>query len=265
MRAIDNATALAVRLQSPPNLHAGSPPVDKAMRPSVAALTPEIEARITVALARCGAELSADPAVVAMLDLLADLDRLVVVGDSLSADRCSWVEQLRGVLRALGQAPSIRNLARSGATTTDALAQLPGAEGGRRSPAVVLLGTNDLRRFDREARPRVSLPETLSSLDRIVTALEGSGHHATLVAPPRVDGERASHWPHFVDARIAWHPDDHAALVAGMVSLAARRGIAIITLSESDAIELSADGVHPTVVGHMGLLRTLLERLAARA
>ena len=265
MRAIDDAAALKARLEPPPSRNAGTPPVDEASEPSAAARPAGIEARIADELARSTAELAADQTVIAMLDRIPGLHRLVVVGDSLSADRCSWVEQLRGVLGALGHAPSIRNLARSGSTATDALAQLARAADGPRSPAVVMLGTNDLRRFDLEARPRIPLPETLSSFDRIMTVLEGSGHDATLVAPRPVDGERAARWPHFIDARIAWHPEDHAALVAGMIARAAQRGAAIITLTDSDAIELSADGVHPTVAGHTGLLRILLERLAARA
>ena len=154
-------------------------------------------------VAAAAARLLADPAVRAALEQFPfhDGDRLVAVGDSLTADRIGWFEILRAALRLVGNGAELVNLGVSGNTTADALERVDLVEAAHPTHVLVMLGTNDSRRHGwRRDHRMVSPHETrrnLAALTDLIT--DELGTPVRMVTPPPAD-------QHVIDRFFAGQP-----------------------------------------------------------
>ncbi|MFP5022580.1 SGNH/GDSL hydrolase family protein [Pseudonocardia phyllosphaerae] len=202
-----------------------------------------------------------DPAVtdrVAALDL-APGERIVVVGDSLSADRLSWARILVELVGRMHPQVSVEVLALSGRTTGDALALAPVLISRRPTRVLVLLGTNDIRREGASAAvPMVSAWETGRNLHALKALLETEVRaRVRLIVPPPMDPERSTS-TRFLTGEF-WDAADLPRLAATVRDV------------DRTAIDLASvpvgpefwedDGVHPGPDGQITVLRAILAQL----
>lgn len=205
--------------------------------------------------------LLADPAVarrVAELDLGAG-ERIVVVGDSISADRLGWARILDALLLRVHPRVRMDVLALSGRTTSEALALAPVLVARAPTRVLVLLGTNDVRREGATAAvPMASAWETGRNLHALRSLLEAEvGARVRFLVPPPVDPARCGS-TRYVTGEF-WDAADLPRLAATVRDL------------DPDAIDLSAiatgpafwedDGVHPSPEGQVAIVRAVLGRL----
>lgn len=173
---------------------------------------------------------------------------LICYGDSITAGPGLPYDQtfpahLQKMLNAQGYRYTVRNLGSTGATTKDALANLPNVL--RMDPAVVILefGGNDGLR---------GLPLTQSSknLDRIVAALQ-KAHIRVLLAGITLPPNYGQDYIHAFDGIFR--------------SLAAKHRIPLVPMIYKNLIHvpgtIQADGIHPTAKGAQLIAETLMPAL----
>jgi lysophospholipase L1-like esterase len=188
----------------------------------------------------------------------------VALGDSFTAGRESvdgerWADRVAAGLRAVNPELSYANLAVDGATSADVLRQLPAAIAHKPDLITVICGANDVLLT---SRPDVAgYEERFSAL--LERLLEGAPGAAILTATaPEV-------W-HFMELR----PRTKARLIAALFDLnaitqrlAARYGVPCLIvaghpgLTERD--NFSADGLHPSTLGHQRAAREIALALKA--
>ena len=169
---------------------------------------------------------------------------LVCYGDSITAGYGlpygqSYPDYLQKMLKAKGYPYAVRNLGTPGATTTDALANLPSVL--RLNPAVVVLefGGNDGLRG-------LPLAQSSQNLDQVITRLE-QAHIRVLLAgitlPPN------------------YGPDYIRQFEKVYSTLAAKHRVALVPMIYKNLINvpgtIQADGTHPTAKGSEIIARTL--------
>jgi hypothetical protein len=162
------------------------------------------------AVARAASELLEQPD---LQELVADLpfgpgDRLVVLGDSITADSLSWAYLLDAMLDQTHQKQvTLFNLAVSGSTTGELVAMFDLVTRARPTWVLQMIGTNDVRRHGARAAIRaVSLEETrrnLQALERL-TRLQTGAHFVPITPPPTNQAMFDSFMP--VDADTRWLP-----------------------------------------------------------
>jgi acyl-CoA thioesterase I len=211
-------------------------------------------------------QLLSEPRFRAALDRLpyADDDRVVALGDSITADRVGWFEILSLSLRQAGrQSLYTANLGLSGDTTADVLARYDILESERPTHVLVMLGTNDVRAHGRHARHRmVTPPETERNLRALVDLVTNDiGAAIILITPPVADQRRIS--ASFEGAASGW---DRAALdeVADAVRRVDPNHIDVrASLDEFDLMTVvDSDGIHPSQRGQQVMARTVVSGLA---
>ena len=188
----------------------------------------------------------------------------VALGDSFTAGRESadgerWADQLAGALRAANPGLVYRNLAVDGATSADVLEQVPAALALRPDLVTVICGANDVLLT---SRPDVAGYERRFAeiLERLREA-EPQAAILTTTAPES--------W-HFMELR----PRTKARLVKALSDLnAATRAIAaahgVLCLNVAghpgltDRANFSADGLHPSAIGHARATREIALSLGA--
>jgi lysophospholipase L1-like esterase len=234
----------------------GSPAND--VRATVAAMTATVQ--------RDALKLMADSAFRAAIHAipLASGDRLVAIGDSVTADRLGWFELLKASIELAGlRSVEILNLGVSGDTTADVLERLDVVEIARPTWVLVMLGTNDTRYHgSRHTYRMVALAETernIRALMEFVTC--DLAAEVTLMSPPPGDQERISSFFH--DAPVAWR----AAELDAVAALIRRLDPACVDVNQSMratalADLLGPDGVHPTAAGQRHIARFAAERLS---
>ena len=175
----------------------------------------------------------------------------VALGDSFTAGRESieaerWADRLAEGLRAVNPALVYRNLAVDGASSAEVLEQLPEALALRPDLVTVICGANDVLLT---SRPDVEGYE--SRFDEILGRLcEGAPEAAILTATA------PESW-HFMELR----PRTKARLVKALSdlnavtrSVAARHGVPCLNVAchpgLTDRANFSADGLHPSTLGH---------------
>lgn len=183
-------------------------------------------------------------------------ERLVVLGDSLSADRLSWARLLAALVPRVQPEASVEVLALSGRTTGEALALGPVLVSRIPTRVLVLLGTNDVRREGARSGVRmVTEEETARNLRALRLLLENdAGAEVRYVVPPPVDPQRCGLTRELTGEW--WDAADLSGLAA------------TIREADPDAIDLSAmpvrrdfwedDGLHPSPVGQVAILRAVL-------
>lgn len=175
----------------------------------------------------------------------------VALGDSFTAGRESveaerWADRLANGLRAVNPDLVYRNLAVDGASSAEVLEQLPEALALRPDLVTVICGANDVLLT---SRPDVAGYE--ERFDQILGRLrEGAPEAAILTATA------PESW-HFMELR----PRTKARLVKALSdlnavtrSVAARHHVPCINVAShpglTDRANFSADGLHPSTLGH---------------
>ncbi|MFI7544803.1 SGNH/GDSL hydrolase family protein [Actinoplanes sp. NPDC049599] len=191
-------------------------------------------------------------------------DRIVAVGDSITADRLGWFELLSAATAALGApAATLLNLGVSGNTTADVLERFDLLEAGRPTHVLLMLGTNDARSHGRDTAHRMATaPETERNLRAIVELVDALGATATVITPPAVDQQRIDGF--FAAAPLRWHAGDIAE-VAEVARKVAPNGLDLHTVTQAEPADafLETDGVHPTPAGQRLILTHVVEHLTA--
>ena len=173
---------------------------------------------------------------------------LVCFGDSITAgyglsEGQSYTDFLQHDLEAEGYHYKVLNRGTSGATTKDAVANLPGILALHPDVVVVEFGGNDGLRG-------LPLDQTRSNLDQVLTALEAA-HTRILLAgitlPPN------------------YGPDYIQSFQQLFRTLAAHHHVAFVPMIYKDLIQVpgtvQSDGIHPTAKGSAILAKTLLPAL----
>jgi acyl-CoA thioesterase-1 len=190
-------------------------------------------------------------------------DRVVAVGDSITADRLGWFELLSASLRLTGPGPeALINQGRSGDTTADVLERFDLLESARPSRVLVMLGTNDARVHGRTSGYRmVSRHETERNLRALVGLITDDLNAAvTVLTPPAIDQRRVT--AHFAGAPLTWYASA-VAEVAEAARKVAPTALDLHTATQRYGLDrlLEPDGVHPTVAGQSFIVTKLVDHL----
>ncbi|WP_433304869.1 SGNH/GDSL hydrolase family protein [Actinoplanes sp. CA-030573] len=194
-------------------------------------------------------------------------ERIVAVGDSITADRLGWFELLSAAAD-LDDRPAAEmvNLGVSGDTTADVLERFDLLEAARPGHVLLMLGTNDARSHGRPVAYRmISAAETARNLRALIDlVVTGLGAAVTVITPPAVDQRRID--ATFAGGAVGWRADDIAE-VAAIAREVAPAAIDLhgITRDRADGDFLEADGVHPTPHGQRLIVTDIVARLAARS
>jgi acyl-CoA thioesterase I len=191
-------------------------------------------------------------------------DRVVAVGDSITADRLGWFELLHASSDLIGgSAVTWCNLAVSGNTTADVIERFDLVEAARPSHVLLLLGTNDARAHGRSASRRmITSTETERNMRTLVDLIATDMRAAlTVITPPAVDQDR-------ITAHFAGHPVNWHAATVEDVAAAVRRvapdsiDLHATTRGRPSAGLLEADGVHLTTAGQQAVLGQIVAHLS---
>jgi lysophospholipase L1-like esterase len=192
-----------------------------------------------------------------------DGDRVVAVGDSITADRIGWFEMLSASMdRAGNRAVSRHNLGVSGNTTADVLERFDLLEAARPTFVLVMLGTNDARSHGRPISHRMATAQeterNLLALIELITIDLGAS--VRLITPPAVDEGRISAF--FAEMPLRWSPAS-VAEVADTVRKVDPGCIDIHAAMQAYGVDglLEPDGVHPNRAGQEFIFRNVLAAL----
>jgi acyl-CoA thioesterase-1 len=194
-------------------------------------------------------------------------DRIVAVGDSITADRLGWFELMTASVRLAGTAPeALVNQGRSGDTTADVLERFDLLESARPSRVMVMLGTNDARAHGRASRHRmVSPPETERNLRALISLItDDLNASVTVLTPPAIDQQRVT--TYFAGAPLSWH-SSAVSEVAEAVRKVAPTALDLHTATLQHGLDriLEPDGVHPTLAGQQFIATSLVNHLVGYA
>ena len=194
-------------------------------------------------------------------------DRIVAVGDSITADRLGWFELLSATARLTGTPTGeMVNLGVSGNTTADVLERFDLLESAQPSHVLLMLGTNDVRSHGRTGGYRmVTATETARNMRALIDLIGNSlGAVITVITPPAVDQRRIDTF--FADAPVHWRAADIAE-VAAVVREVEPGGLDLhgLTRLHPNGDILEADGVHPTPAGQRLILTHVVDHLVAAA
>jgi acyl-CoA thioesterase I len=195
-------------------------------------------------------------------------DRIVAVGDSVTADRLGWFELLSAsvTLAHTGTGTgTMINLGVSGNTTADVLERFDLLESARPSHVLLMLGTNDARSHGRDFGYRmVTAPETERNMRALIDLIVNDlGATATVITPPAADQRRIDAF--FAGTPLHWHATDIGE-VAEVIRKVAPSGLDLHHLTGARGVGdlLEADGVHPTPAGQRLILTRIVNHLAGR-
>jgi acyl-CoA thioesterase-1 len=186
---------------------------------------------------------------------------VVVVGDSTSADLLSWANLLGVLLERTRPGVKFVNRAVSGRTTGETIAAAGGLIAAQPETVFLLVGANDARRHGTSANVRMaSLEETTRNYGELKRLIEmETGARIVAIAPapldPSVAGSQREQGMWFV-------PEDIAEVVSAFCSVFAD---AIRLEPAADGLAgsfWSFDGVHPSLDGHIAILRVVVDALA---
>jgi lysophospholipase L1-like esterase len=194
-----------------------------------------------------------------------DGDRVVAVGDSITADRTGWFEMLSASIDLAGnRAVARHNLGVSGNTTADVLERFDLLEAARPTFVLLMVGTNDARSHGRPISHRMATAQeterNLLALIELITIDLGAS--VRLITPPAVDHGLISAF--FADMPLRWSPAS-VAEVADTVRKVDPACVDVHAAMEAygPAGLLEPDGVHPNRAGQQFILRNVLAALHA--
>ncbi|GAA0582846.1 hypothetical protein GCM10010172_79950 [Paractinoplanes ferrugineus] len=191
--------------------------------------------------------------------------RVIAVGDSITADRLGWFELLAESLALTGvDTAGVVNLGISGNTTADVLERFDLLEAAAPDRVLLMLGTNDARAHGRAERHRMATTRetgrNLRALADLIT--QDLKAHLTVITPPPVDQTRVDAF--FADAPLQWYAAD-VAEVAGIVRETVPGAVDLhASMPADDSTGLfETDGVHPTPAGQRFILGRVVDHLRA--
>ncbi|MEU3470703.1 SGNH/GDSL hydrolase family protein [Streptomyces sp. NPDC006687] len=180
-------------------------------------------------------------------------EHVVAVGESTTADRLSWFEILRHLLP---EGVRCTNLAVTGSTTTQALANLPALTFQRPDWVLCMLGANDVQRLD--GVPLISAAETRRTLRALRDlTVRRTGARWVWLTPAGVDPGRVARYVHFRRAGLGWAGAD---LDAVAELLLAEPEVTVDTRAAAHG-HWEEDGVHLTPAGQRGVAAAVLDAL----
>ncbi|MEU3778596.1 GDSL-type esterase/lipase family protein [Streptomyces sp. NPDC032472] len=201
------------------------------------------------------AELAAAPGAPARIEGLPFRpgQHVVAVGESTTADRLSWFEVLRHLLP---EGVRCTNLAVTGSTTAQALAQLPLLAFQRPDWVLCMLGANDAQLLD--GTPLVRPGETRRNLLTLrELTVRRTGARWIWLTPTGVDPGRIGRYEHFRRAGLAWSAADLDALSDFLLG----RPETTVDTRPASRDRLEADGVHLTAAGQQAVTAAFLDTL----
>ncbi|MFJ9430750.1 SGNH/GDSL hydrolase family protein [Streptomyces sp. NPDC101490] len=184
---------------------------------------------------------------------------VVALGESTTADRLSWCEVLRHLLP---EDVRLVNLAVSGLTTTQALAQLPQLSRFRPDWILCMIGANDTQRLGRSpgapGTRLVSAAETERNLHALrALAAPDAADRWVWLTPSGVDQARADSYPHFLRAGIGWAAEDTDGIADFLLG---RPEPTVDTRPVTAGLHID-DGVHLTPEGQRAIAVALVDTL----
>ncbi|MFE3763830.1 SGNH/GDSL hydrolase family protein [Streptomyces sp. NPDC059104] len=180
-------------------------------------------------------------------------EHVVAVGESTTADRLSWFEILRHLLP---QGVRATNLALTGSTTTQALANVPPLAFQRPDWVLCMLGANDVQRLD--GVPLVDAAETRRALRALRDlTVRRTGARWIWLTPTGVDAGRVARYAHFRRAGLTWASADLDALAE---LLLAEPGTTVDTRAAAHG-HVEEDGLHLTPAGQQRVAAVVLDAL----
>ncbi|MFI7469275.1 SGNH/GDSL hydrolase family protein [Nonomuraea sp. NPDC049646] len=195
-----------------------------------------------------------------------DAFHVVAVGESTTADRLSWFEILRRLvaLRRPGDAVRFTNLAISGSTTTQALAQLPALGFQRPDLVLCMIGANDTQHLAPGAPTLVSAAETERNLAMLHDLARQRGPVRWVwLTPSPFDEPRAAAYPHFRRAGITWAGKDVDAIADHLLSRP--EPVVDTRLAVREDHHFLDDGVHLSIEGQREIAEAVVRALAGAA
>ncbi|NUW44875.1 SGNH/GDSL hydrolase family protein [Nonomuraea rhodomycinica] len=225
------------------------------------------------AVRRAASDMLADPVVAGQVDRLPFRpgQHVVAIGESTTADRLSWFEILRHLLTARRPADAVRltNLAVTGCTTTQALAQLPALSYHRPDWVLCMLGGNDVQRLGPGHGPTLVSPSesrrNLLALRDLATRRTGA--RWVWLTPSAVDEGRIAAYPHFQRAHLSWFNSDIDHLAEHLdaqpePTVDTRLATRIDSGARADGSPHLDDGLHLTLAGQRAVAGAFLRTLA---
>ena len=195
--------------------------------------------------------------------------RIVVLGDSITADTLGWADLLAACLRAAartvaGEGVRVLNMAVSGFTTSETIPLFTVVVRERPSCVLVMLGTNDGRRQGAVADVRTMTPsETERNFHvlRTLTEVETAARFVCIAPPPMNQGRYETSIPAGSPARatnedLLLTQDAIRAAVPDVIDFSAAPDIG------QDEDFWLRDGVHPSEKGQTILLRHIVHAVA---
>ena len=192
-------------------------------------------------------------------------DRVVAVGDSITADRLGWFDLLAHALDLAGACPAtLVNLGISGNTTADVLERYDLLEAAHPTHVLLMLGTNDARAHGRGSGYRMSTaPETERNLRALIDLVTRDlGAVVTVMTPPAVDQHRIDEF--FREEPVRWQ----SAAVAEVADVVRKVDPGAVDLHgaiadpvRSDLLE--SDGVHLSRAGQRFVLGRIVDHLGS--
>ncbi|WP_199517193.1 SGNH/GDSL hydrolase family protein [Nucisporomicrobium flavum] len=191
-------------------------------------------------------------------------DRIVAVGDSITADRLGWFDVLAASFALAGApAPTLVNLGVSGDTTADVLERFDLVQASRPSRVLLMLGTNDARAHGPGGGHRMAtIHETERNLRALVQLVTRDLRTPiTVLTPSVVDQDRIDGY--FRDGPVRWDATA-VAEVAGIVRKVVPDAVDLYGATQTAGADvLEEDGVHPSPAGQQLILRRVLHHLGA--
>lgn len=207
-------------------------------------------------------------------DFAARVDRLpfkagetvIGVGESTTDDLLSWFEILRHLLELQRPQDGIRliNEGISGNTSTQVLGRINGIVAKQPDWILCMIGGNDAMRVGPEyAKTQVSADETAKNFHEIRRiAAARSQSRWVWITPTTFDEARVAAYPYFQMGQLRWRNEDIVAVgetIRGMsdpvVNMQAVFG------QPAQAKYIGPDGVHPSIDGHIAIVRWVVESL----
>jgi acyl-CoA thioesterase-1 len=194
----------------------------------------------------------------------ADTDRVVTVGDSVTADRLGWADLLATALRVGGTGPEqFMNFAVSGHTTSDTIAMFNVIAEARPTWILQMLGTNDARRHGRMTGARMVSPaetaRNLHDLQRLVR-LETNAR-LIMITPPPMDATAPVQVVEPTGDR--WNAADVEQIAEIVRTM---EGTSIDVYTDFAGLDLTAlllpDGIHPSLAGQRAIVTSVVRHLA---
>jgi lysophospholipase L1-like esterase len=227
-----------------------------------------VSAGKNAAVERAAATLARSPALRPALRALSEpgLGRVVVVGDSLTADACSWAHILEEVARlsAAGRRTRFVNLGVGGDTTVHLVSRFADVLAASPDVVIAFAGTNDARRHGRAAAamlvPDTDTHRNLALMCRM--AREEAGAVTWVITPPPVLEERVRAAPALVRERVSWRARDVDRKAAVVRAIGANVIDSRAAIAPPLGSLLRTDGLHLTLRGQVRLARLVLRCLS---